>query len=261
MTSTFVARAREWHVDRSIRTAFREDRPAGSWVSIPSAQVAEQTAAAAVDFVVIDTEHAPTTVETVESMVRAVDATAGETAPIVRVPWNDHVRIKRVLDTGAAGVMAPQVDTAAEAEAFVEATRYPPEGRRGIAASRASNYGRDLEEYVESANDEVATISQVESPEAVENVAAIADVEGIDSLFVGPADLSGSLGALGEYDSDSFRDAVETVLAESSVPVGTLATTSGEVDRWNDAGFDYQIVGTDAGYLATGVAEALARYR
>lgn len=245
----------------SIGDAFGEDRPAGSWLSIPHPQVAEQTAAAGFDFVVIDTEHAPTTVETVESMVRAVDAADGGTAPIVRVAWNDHVRIKRVLDTGAAGVMAPQVNTPAEAEAFVAATRYPPAGRRGMAAARASNYGRDFEEYVESANDEVATISQVESPEAVGNVAAIADVEGIDTLFVGPADLSASLDAFGEYDAEVYTDAVETVLAESSVPVGTLATTPDEVDRWNAVGFDYQIVGTDAGYLAAGAAESLSRYR
>ena len=245
----------------TIGDAFREDRPAGSWLSIPHPQVAEQTAAAGFDFVVIDTEHAPTTVETVESMVRAVDAAPGGTAPIVRVAWNDHVRIKRVLDTGPAGVMAPQVNTPEEAEAFVEATRYPPEGRRGMAAARASNYGRDLEAYVESANEELLTIAQVETPEAVGNVSAIADVEGIDTLFVGPSDLSASLGAFGEFDSEAFTDAVETVLAGSSVPVGTLATSPDEVDRWNDAGFDYQIVGTDAGYLAAGAAESLSRYR
>lgn len=245
----------------SIKPALREGRPAGSWLSIPSPQVAEQTAGAGFDFVMIDTEHAPTGIETVEAMVRAVDAAAGETAPLVRVAWNDHVRIKRVLDTGAAGVMAPQVTTVAEAEALVEATRYPPEGRRGVAASRASNYGRSLDDYVDSANDAVTTISQVESGEAADNAADISAVEGIDSLFVGPADLSASLDVFGEYGSDAFRDAVETVLSESSVPVGTLATSPEEVDRWADVGFDYQIVGTDMGYLATGAAEALARYR
>ncbi|QLG61567.1 HpcH/HpaI aldolase family protein [Halorarum salinum] len=245
----------------TIRETLREDSPAGSWLSIPSAQVAEQTAAADFDFVVIDTEHASTDVGTVESMVRAVDAAEGETAPLVRVAWNDHVRIKRVLDTGAAGVMAPQVDTAAEAEAFVEATRYPPEGRRGVAAARASNYVREFEEYYGSANDAIATVAQVESAEAVGNAADVAAVDGLDSLFVGPADLSAALGAFGEYESEPFLDAVGTVLSESSVPVGTLATSPEEVDHWADVGFDYQIVGTDMGYLARGAAESLARYR
>lgn len=245
----------------SIRNALRGGSPAGSWLSIPSAQVAEQTAAGGFDFVVIDTEHASTDIGTVESMVRAVDAAEGETAPLVRVAWNDHVRIKRVLDTGAAGVMAPQVDTAVEAEAFVEATRYPPEGRRGVAAARASNYTREFEEYYGSANDEVATVAQVESAEAVGNAAAVAAVDGLDSLFVGPADLSAALGVFGEYGSDRFLEAVETVLSESSVPVGTLATSPEEVDYWADVGFDYQIVGTDMGYLARGAAESLARYR
>lgn len=245
----------------AITDALREGRPAGSWVSIPSTQVAEQTALAGFDFVVVDTEHTSTSLETVEGMVRAVDAADAATAPLVRVAWNDHVRIKRVLDTGAAGVMAPRVDTAAEAEAFVDATRYPPEGRRGVAASRASDYVYDLDGTYASANDEVATIAQVESEAAVENVAAIADVGGLDSLFVGPADLSAALGVFGEYDSERFREAVQAVLDGSSVPVGTLATTPEEVDRWADVGFDYQIVGIDMGYLARGAAEALDRYR
>jgi 2-dehydro-3-deoxyglucarate aldolase/4-hydroxy-2-oxoheptanedioate aldolase len=248
-------------VTEPIRRAIRQGRPAGSWLSIPSPQVAEQTALAGFDFVVVDTEHSPAGFETVEAMVRAVDAADAGTAPLVRVAGNDPVRVKRALDTGAAGVMAPQVDTAAEAEAFVAATRYPPEGTRGVAAGRASDYVFGLEEYVSSANDEVATIVQVESEAAVENVAEIADVDGLDSLFVGPADLSMAVGTFGEYDSAPFLDAVEAVLQESSVPVGTLATTPDEVDHWDEVGFDYQIVGIDMGYLARGAAESLERYR
>ena len=245
----------------SLGTMLREERPAGSWLSIPSPQVAEQTALAGFDFVIVDTEHTPASLETVESMVRAVEAADGGTAPLVRVAWNDHVRIKRVLDTGPAGVMAPQVETPAEAEAFVAATRYPPEGRRGLAASRASNFTRDFEEYVRTANESLATVVQVESETAVANAGAIADVEGLDSLFVGPADLSAALGIFGEYDSEPFREAVETVLDGSSAPVGTLATSPEEVDRWNEFGFDYQVVGTDMGYLARGAAASLDRYR
>ncbi|WP_313694535.1 HpcH/HpaI aldolase family protein [Halorarum halobium] len=245
----------------SIRAALREGRPAGSWLSIPSPQVAEQVAESGVDFVVIDTEHAPASLETVEAMVRAVDAADAEAAALVRVAWNDHVRVKRVLDTGAAGVLAPQISTPGEAEALVEATRYPPEGRRGVAGARASNYGRSLSAYVDSANDEVATVGQVESAAAVENAAAIASVDGIDSLLVGPADLSASLGVFGEYESEAFLDAVDTVLAGSSVSVGTLATAPDQVDYWAELGFDYQIVGTDAGYLARGAAASLERYR
>lgn len=244
----------------SLRTALREGRPAGCWLSIPSAQVAEQAALAGPEFVVVDTEHAPADVKTVESMVRAVDAAGTGTAPLVRVAWNDHVRVKRALDTGAAGVMAPRVDTREEAERFAAAVRYPPAGRRGIAAARASEYGRTLDARVADAEPPVA-VAQVESEAAVSNAAEIGGVDGIDSLFVGPADLSAALGRFGEFGAPRFVAAVETVLADSPVPVGTLATSAAQADRWAGMGFDYQIVTTDAGALARGFDAALSRYR
>ncbi|WP_435062657.1 HpcH/HpaI aldolase family protein [Halobaculum sp. EA56] len=262
-----------------LRAALREG-PAGHWCAIPAPGVAESLALTDADFVVIDTEHTPAGVESVEACVRAVDAANGtasggegdeaadgdgadadgHTYPVVRVAWNDHVRIKRVLDTGAAGVMAPQVNTAAEAEAFVAAARYPPEGRRGVAGARASGYGRDLGAYYDGANDRVATIAQVETAEAVDNAGEVSAVEGLDALLVGPADLSANLGVFGEYGSERFVSAVEDVLAASAVPVGTLATSPAEVDRWTHLGYDYQIVGVDAGYLAAGAEAALERY-
>ena len=252
--------------DRSGLRATLRDRPAGHWLSTPSPQVAEQLALTDADFVVIDTEHAPTGTESVEAAVRAVDAASarsdgdGDTAAVVRVAWNDHVRIKRVLDTGAAGVMAPRVNSAEEAEAFVAAARYPPEGRRGVAAARASAYGRDFEGYYDRANDRVATIAQIETATAVENAGAIAAVDGLDALLVGPADLSSDLGVFGEYGHERFVSAVESVLAAGDVPVGTLATSPAEVDRWAEYGYDYQVVGVDAGYLAAGADAALERY-
>ncbi|WP_435147558.1 HpcH/HpaI aldolase family protein [Halobaculum sp. P14] len=245
--------------DSGIRAALREGRPAGAWLSVPSPQVAEQVALTGVDFVVVDTEHAPTDTETVESMIRAVDA-AGGVAPLVRVAEDDLVRVKYALDAGARGIVVPNVDTAAEAESVVDMTRFPPEGSRGVAGTRASAYGRDLDDYVATANDRVAAVLQVESGRAVDNAAAISRVDGVDTLFVGPADLSASLGVFGEYESDRFVAAVEQVLAESEVPVGTLATAPDEVDYWEELGFDYQIVATDADALARGVAASLDRY-
>lgn len=238
--------------------------PAGTWVSIDSAAAAEAVAGLGFDFAVVDTEHTAMGWETVENVVRAIDAAPGVTAPVVRVAWNDHVRIKRALDVGVAGLVAPQVNTPEEARGLVEATRYPPEGRRGIAASRASDYGRSLGEYYETAGEELAVFSQVESEQAVDNAADIARVDGVDALFVGPADLSGSLGVFGEFDSPRFRDAIDRVLAageETGVPVVTLATSDDEVERWLDAGFDFLVVGYDLGYLAEGAARALETYR
>ncbi|NEU58014.1 aldolase/citrate lyase family protein [Halorussus sp. MSC15.2] len=239
------------------------DAVVGHWLSIGHAAVAEVCARDA-DFAVVDTEHAPTDIDTVADTVRAVEAAGdGTTAALARAAWNDPVRIKRLLDTGVAGVLVPMVETAAEAREAVEATRYPPEGVRGIAGSRANDYGRDLAEQVASGGDHLVTVVQVETERAAENAADIAAVEGVDALLVGPADLSGSLGVFGEYDSETFRETVEDVLDrahESETPVGTLATSEDEIRRWSDYGYDYQIVGTDAGYLASGAERAHDAY-
>jgi 2-keto-3-deoxy-L-rhamnonate aldolase RhmA len=234
----------------------------GNWLTLADPAVAEISAGLDYDFVVIDTEHSPSNLETVSNLIRGVEA-AGETAPIVRVPWNDHVRVKRILDVGPAGLMSPMVDTAEEAESFVEAARYPPEGRRGIAAGRAADYGIDYPEYVERANDELVLVTQVESETAVENAGDIAAVDGIDALFVGPADLSAALGNLGGYDDDRFRDAVESVLDAAhaeGVPVGTLATSEENLRRWVDLGYDFQLVGVDTSYVVEGSRRAKSTF-
>lgn len=241
----------------------RGDPPAGSWVALPDPATVEVVTGAGFDFVVVDTEHTPATFETVEECVRAVEATAPDAESFVRVAWNDAVRIKRALDTGATGLMAPRVDTAGAARNLVDATRYPPEGNRGLAAGRAADYGRDLDDYYERAGDDLTVVAQIETEAGLANADEVAAVEGLDALFVGPADLSASLGVFGEYGADAFEDAVATVLAagdDVDVPVGTLATTTAEIDRWLDAGFDFLVVGTDVGYLRTGASEALAAY-
>jgi len=240
----------------------RGDPVAGQWISIGDPTVAELCGRDA-DFVVVDTEHAPTDLESVADAARAVEAASdGAAATIARVAWNDPVRIKRVLDTGVSGVLVPMVETAGEAREAVEAVRYPPDGVRGIAASRANDYGRELGEAV-SGGDDLATVVQVETERAVGNAGDIAAVEGVDALLVGPADLSASLGVFGEYDSERFTDAVTDVLEaarEADTPVGTLATNEDEIRRWADYGYDYQIVGVDAGYVAAGVERATDAY-
>ncbi|MFB6177941.1 MAG: HpcH/HpaI aldolase/citrate lyase family protein [Halobaculum sp.] len=246
--------------DADISRRLREERPAGVWLSLPSPAVAEVVAGSDLDFVVADTEHTSSGVETVEEIVRAVDAAPGDTVTIVRTAWNDPVRIKRLLDTGAAGVVAPQVETVSEASSFVDATRYPPDGDRGLAAGRASDYGRTLDDYYETAGDRLATVAQIESGAAVENAGEISAVEGLDSLFVGPADLSASLDVFGEYESEQFRDAVGQVLDDSEIPVGTLAVTPEEIEFWDELGFDYVVCGVDATYLQRGVDAALQEY-
>jgi 2-keto-3-deoxy-L-rhamnonate aldolase RhmA len=239
------------------------DPVTGQWLSVGHPAVAEVCAREA-DFAVVDTEHAPTDLESVANVVRAVEAAGEEpTAPLARVAWNDPVRIKRVLDTGVSGVLVPMVETAEEAREAVEAVRYPPEGVRGIAGSRANDYGRELGAQVESGGDHLVTVVQIETEEAVENAGAIAAVDGVDALLVGPADLSGSLDVFGEYAGETFRETVETILDrahDADTPVGTLATSDDEIRRWAEYGYDYQIVGVDAGYLAAGAERAQSVY-
>lgn len=238
------------------------DAPAGTWVSLASPAAAELVAGLGFEFIVVDTEHAPLSTETVAALARAVDA-GGDASLVVRVADNDPVRIKRVLDVGADGVMAPQVNSVAEAEALVEAVRYPPEGVRGVAASRASDYGRTLEEYFGTANEDVALLPQIETGRAVESAREIAAVDGVDALFLGPADLSADLGCFGDYDDPAYVDAIDRLFAageDAEVPVGTIAVADEEIEMWNRRGVDFLVVGTDVGYLTSGAQAAKERY-
>jgi 2-dehydro-3-deoxyglucarate aldolase/4-hydroxy-2-oxoheptanedioate aldolase len=201
--------------------------------------------------------------ETVEEMHRGVGAAPGTTEAVVRVPDDDPARLKRVLDIGVAGVMVPMVDSAAQAENLVESVRYPPEGNRGIASSRATNYGRNFERYVDGANESVLTIAQIETVEGLENVDAIAAVDGIDALFVGPADLSGSLGVFAEWESAALLDAMETIVDaahDAGTPVGTLVTDLDDIEPRTGQGFDFLIAGKDTSLLIDGVTTAIDRY-
>ncbi len=239
------------------------DPVVGTWLSIGDPAVAEILAGADFDFVVVDTEHAATGLETVENVLRAVGAADGDAAALARVPWNDPVRIKRLLDTGPAGLVVPMVETAEEAREAVRAMRYPPEGDRGIAATRASNYTHDFLEYVETANDRLLTVVQVETERGLSNAADIAAVEGVDALFVGPSDLSAALGAFPDTGAPEVVDAVERIAAageDVGVPVGTLAVDPDAVEDWLDRGMDFLVVGLDAAFLAEGAEAALAAY-
>lgn len=238
------------------------DPVVGTWLTIGHPAVAEIVAGADPDFVVVDTEHAPAGMETVENVLRGVEATDGETAALARVPWNDQVRIKRLLDTGPAGLVVPMVETAGEAREAVAAMRYPPDGVRGIAASRASDYTAGFPEHVER-DEAPVTVVQIESGEGVENAEAIAAVDGVDALFVGPSDLSASLGAFPDTDDPRVVEAVESVVAAADaadVPVGTLAVDPDTVDDWLDRGMDFMVVGVDMAMLAEGTVDALESF-
>ncbi len=239
-----------------LRATIREREPvAGAWLSIGHPMVAELKASLGFEFVLIDTEHASIDIETLENLVRAVDAADSATRTVVRVPSPDPDHIKRVLDTGVAGIMVPQVETADAAEEIVAATRYPPDGRRGVAAARAANYGLDFEAYVETADESILVLVQIESARAVGNTGDIAAVPGIDGLYVGPADLSKSLGAFLELDGERFRSTTNDVLdaahAEDTA-VGIFVSDRAHIEPWLADGFDFFTLGFDTQFIIEG---------
>ncbi|WP_435195065.1 HpcH/HpaI aldolase family protein [Natronomonas sp. EA1] len=230
----------------------------GGWVALSDPAIAELTAAE-FEFVMLDTEHAPNSTETIANLVRAVEA--GGSVPLARAVDNDVGAIKRLLDVGVRGVMVPMVESDAEARRAVEAAKYPPEGNRGVAGTRASGYGRDLDSYFETANEETVLLVQIESANGVDHAEAIAAVEGVDALFVGPADLSATLGCFRQFDDSRFTDAVETILAAgeaTDTPVGTLGATPESVERFAAMGFDFLVAGVDQTHLIRGNQEIRA---
>ena len=248
----------------NVKQSFEDgENPLGTWLSVGHPTIAEAVAQLDLDFVLIDMEHTTMGLETVESLARGVDAAPGDTDTVVRVPGNDPVRLKRVVDIGVAGVMVPMIDTAEEARDLVRSIRYPPEGIRGIAGSRATGYGQNFQNYVENANGSILTIAQIETRAGLENATEIANVDGIDSLFVGPADLSGALGLFAEWDSPEFAEANETVIEAgraAGIPVGTLTVDTSGIEARLDQGFDYLIAGKDVTLLTNSVEDAMARY-
>lgn len=252
-------------VNNDVKEAIETDsHPLGTWISIGHPTVAEIAAGLDLDFVLVDMEHTTMGLETVENLARAVDAAQNDTDTVVRVPWNDPVRLKRVVDIGVAGVMVPMISTEAEAESLVEAVRYPPDGIRGIAGSRATGFGRNFEEYVTNANGSILTIAQIETEAGLENAEAIAAVDGIDALFVGPSDLSGSLDLFAEWDTDTFQEAMNRVVEAghaADTSVGTLTTGADGIADRVEQGFDFLIAGKDASLLMDGFELAAEEYR
>ena len=183
----------------------------GCWLHLVSPLAAEIVAQAGYDCVMIDLEHGPGTHMDAIALMQAVQGRG--CGPLLRVPANDPVEIKRALDIGIAGIMVPTVDTAADAEAVVAACRYPPRGRRGVApiVVRAANYGADWQDYVARADDDLLIICQIETGDGVAAAAEISAVEGVDMVFIGPFDLSAALGYLGEPDHPEVRTRIREV--------------------------------------------------
>jgi 2-keto-3-deoxy-L-rhamnonate aldolase RhmA len=247
---------------RQLLRASGSQIPIGTWIMSASPLVAEAVGHAGFDWGVIDMEHAPLDIMGVVHLLQAVGNT--RMVPVVRVPWNDAVTVKRVLDAGATTVLFPFVQNADEARQAVAATRYPPQGLRGMAGmSRASKFGT-TPNYLKTANQNMGVIVQLETAQALAQIEAIAAVDGVDALFIGPADLSGSMGFPGEANHPAVIEAMADAARRCRAigkPLGTLGAAPDMVVRYRAMGYSYVAVGTDLGMLMRGAQTAVAALR
>ena len=222
----------------------------GSLITIASAEVAEIMAAVGFDWLFIDTEHSPFDAHGAQKIMQA----AGPGCPcVVRVPANDDVWIKKALDCGANGIIAPQINSAAEAEAVVRMCKYPPDGTRGVGIGRAHQYGLGFNAYMEQANKEIAVILQAETALALKNISDIVQVPGIDAIFVGPYDLSASLGKMGQMTDPEVQQAIETITQAcqtAKVRLGIFAATAEDIKPFLEQNYTLLAIGTDGLLMA-----------
>ena len=236
---------------------------AGGWLNLGSPITTELAGNLGFDWLLLDHEHGPGGEDTMLAQLQAASATPA--VPIVRIAANEPARYKRALDMGAQGVMTPYVNTAAEAQAMVAAMRYPPRGFRGVAKfQRGASFGGDFEDYFLHAHERIVALAQIETPEAVANADAIAAVDGIDVLFVGPADLTYNLGIRDQLDHPLFVDAVQTVVAAAQrhgKAAGILVQTAAHIAQSRAWGFTFVALGSDGGAVRAGLAQNLAVLR
>lgn len=226
-------------------------------VTLNSPEVTELLAGIGFDWLFIDAEHSPLTMIEIQHMVQA----AGKECPcIVRLPEASEVPVKQALDIGAAGIIAPLVNSAGQAEDIVRMAKYAPDGSRGVGVSRAHRYGLGFQEYLDGANEETAVIVQVEHIDAVANIESIARVRGIDAVFVGPYDLSASLGKLGQVNDPEVQGAIETVTEvslQAGIKLGIFGLSAKSVRPFIDRGYTLIVAGIDTMMLGSAASQLL----
>ncbi len=235
----------------------------GLWLGLANSYTAELLAGAGFDWLLIDAEHAPNDLQTILGQLQAIAPYPSH--PIVRPPWPDAVRIKQILDLGAQTLLAPMVETGEQAAEVVAATRYPPQGIRGVgsALARASGFNR-MPEYLQTANDEICVLIQIETPKGVENLDDILATEGVDGVFIGPSDLSASMGYIGNPGHPEVQQVIEEsiakIVAAGKAP-GILIADQTLAQRYIELGALFVGVGTDTGLLMKSSNDLAARFK
>lgn len=230
------------------------------WLTVGHPLMAEALAHLGYDAITVDLQHGAVSEHELGPLLQAISTT--DVTPFVRVAWNDPARVMKALDLGAYGIIAPMIESADDVRALVSAGRYPPVGRRSYGPTRAAFYaGAD---YAAGANDEVILCAMIETRAALSDLDAILDVDGLDLVFVGPADLSQALGGPpgADFDDGPVVEALDRILdacARYGVPAGIFCKDPDYARRMLDAGFRFVTAGTDVGLLGLGAAAALRR--
>ena len=233
----------------------------GTMVTLGTPEVTELLAKVGYDWLFIDAEHAPLSALDLQRMLQG----AGSQMPcLVRLSASREVPIKQALDAGAAGIIAPMVNSAEEAAQVVSWSKYSPMGTRGVGVSRAHGYGLGFQDYIDSANNNVTVVVQAEHIKAVENIEAIVQVPGIDSVLIGPYDLSASLGKLGEITDPEVVQAIDhvtEVCTAAGIPLGYFGLTANAVTPYIERGYTLITVGIDTLMLGVAAKRMLEKVR
>ena len=245
---------------------FRRDLIAGKqligcWSSFNSPYTAEILGMAGFDWLLLDGEHAPSDVATFIPQLMALKDSVS--APVVRPPWNDTVIIKRLLDAGFYNLLVPFIESADEARRAVAATRYPPQGVRGVGTSHRNNRYGTVPNYFQTVNDNITVLLQIESRAGVEAIDAIAAVDGVDGIFIGPADLSASLGHIGEPNHPEVQATIRHLHERTRAhgkAVGTLTPNHDDAQRYIEMGMQFVAVGSDQGVFRAGTQALRDRF-
>jgi 4-hydroxy-2-oxoheptanedioate aldolase len=234
----------------------------GIWSCLSNNTIAEIISVTGFDWSVIDMEHSPNDIQEVLTQLQVMEGY--DTEPVVRVPWNEPIMVKRVLDMGAQTILYPFVQNVEEAKAAVEATRYPPKGIRGImSAARMNRYGH-VENYYLEAEKELCVLIQCETKEAIKNIPEIAKVDGIDGIFIGPSDLSGSIGKIGQFEDQEVQDLIHEGLAlatQAGKPAGILTGKKDYAKKYVEAGYTFVAINSDTNLFARSAESLLKEFK
>ena len=233
----------------------------GTLITIPAPEISEIIVEIGYDWLFIDTEHASFNAQEARGILQAVDYRC---PCVIRIPSNGETWIQKALDIGATGIIAPGINSAGEAQQIVKMCKYPPSGTRGVGIGRAHRYGLKFKEYVTRANDEIAVILQAENIRAVENIIKIVRVPDIDAIFIGPYDLSASMGKMGNIADAEVQAAMTKVkecCREAGVPLGIFADSADSAAEFIEQGYTLIAISTDCLHLAQGARSSLKAAR